>query len=116
MTHNGTRTDGRKPNLRPSRVLLLSAVAAAWIGAMIEAEGSVTISPLSSRHLLRISVVNSDPEIISVLLRHIGTGSVSTKHGANKLCYVWSVQRQREVQEIARQCQQYSMKLQKVGV
>ena len=109
-----------------SRVREMTAVESAWIGAMIEAEGSVLWKKarpnrrgvVFARHI--ITLVNTDVEIISALLRTTNCGSVFRNWAREwhkgfrptKPIYVWHVARRREVEDIARQCAPYSMKLQ----
>jgi hypothetical protein len=108
-----TRRDGRKMNYQSSRVRKMTEPEAAWVGAMIEAEGSVVFAPQ-----VRVAVVNSDPEIISALLRATGSGTVQIRqpHLGTKLLYCWWMSKWREVQALVAQAGPYSMKLQKVEV
>lgn len=103
----------------------MTTVEAAWVGAMIEAEGSVVIRTStapgrSGYHELKVVVGNTDPEIISALLRLVGAGTVCvktfSKQWQRKMCFSWQVQAREDVREIARQCAPFSMKLQKVEV
>ncbi len=63
------------PKWKPSRVRQLSIAEAAWVGAMIEAEGTVWALRKTTR-CVGISVGNTDVEIISTLLRFVGDGRV----------------------------------------
>lgn len=105
--------------LRPCQVREMSIDERAWVGAMIEAEGSVG-KPYGQYRQWRITVVNTDPEILSALLRATGVGIVGLKTRAKqwqrKPCFGWSVQAQLDVAGIVNQCAPYSMKLQQVGV
>ena len=108
----------------PSRVREMAIDERAWIGAMIEAEGSVAIQPKHSAHRVKLNVVNTDLEIISAMFRSTGAGSVQLKSinpigGAgfigSRPCWVWWCSRWNEIKDLVRQCGAYSMKLQKVA-
>ena len=109
------RVDGKRPNLLPSRVRQMAQVEAAWVGAFIEADGSAfwKSNPI---HRPIVTLVNTDPEVISTVLRFTGAGSVSRNGGrqwpGGKPVYAWSVQRYHEVEDIVDQCAPFSMKLQ----
>lgn len=98
------------------RVREMSDVQAAWVGAIIEAEGSVVFTPRTSLHYARIQVSNTDVEIISALMRTTGVGSVcllqQSKLGT-KDCWCWAVQARNDIQSLVRQCSLYAMKLQR---
>lgn len=71
---------------KQSTVRFLSDCEAAWIGAMVEAEGCVTISPTN----VRVVVANTDVEIISTCLRLVGDGSVCLQQmGVNRPVWTW---------------------------
>jgi hypothetical protein len=85
---------------------------AAWVGAMIEAEGCVHLYPAgksrSTREHVHISVVNTDVEVISTLLRFVGAGTVTfypPRPGAlgKKNCWKWRLSRQHQVRALAPQ-------------
>ena len=108
------------PYIKPSQVRQMAPDERAWVGAMIEAEGSVMVNPSHSNHKAKIMVANTDPEILSALLRATGVGHVGLKTESRqwqrKPCYTWQVQAQLEARDIALQCAPYSMKLQRVEV
>lgn len=113
--------NGRTNAFMKSRVRQMSEVEAAWVGAIIEGEGYVVVAPKHSKHKAKMGVVNTDPEVLSALLRLTGAGSVgqvgrSRSKWSKKMCFTWQVQRWREVQDLARLCSPYCMKLQKVEV
>jgi len=51
-------------------------IEAAWVGAMVEAEGCISVDKRRITRLPRISVANTDVEIISTLMRLVGDGYV----------------------------------------
>jgi hypothetical protein len=95
----------------------MSQVEASWIGAMIEAEGTVAF-PSNKRLGFKVNVTNADPEVLSALLRTTNAGSISPvlpgKLG-KKVCYRWQIQALVEVKDLIRQCAPYSMKLQRLA-
>jgi len=112
------RSKGGEDGFRVSRVRQMTDVEAAWIGALIEGEGSIWWVKTKRHTWPAVNVSNTDPEIISALLRTTGVGSVHhQKTPTNALiqgakpCYIWMAQAQREAADIIRQCAPYSMKL-----
>lgn len=62
-----------------------------------------------------VTCANTDPEIISALLRATNVGAVSaakTSVVSTKLCYIWTVGARREVWDLLRQCAPHSPKMQ----
>lgn len=91
----------------------MTAVEAAWVGAMVEAEGSVVLNP----RYQRVDVINTDPEILSAMLRATGAGTVIFKPNSNpryRPGFYWTLCRRLEIRELVRQCSGYSMKLQRL--
>jgi hypothetical protein len=91
-------------------------VEAAWIGAIVEGEGCISLikRPRRLRHWggydAKIIVTNTDPEVISALLRLTGIGSVLLKNRNSshvlhptKPCYNWTVSRYEDVIALGRQ-------------
>ncbi len=74
-----------------SRVRQLSNDEAAWIAAMIDADGTISWSQRSAKHrLLQVAVSNTSEEIISTCLRLVGDGGVSGgKPGTEGVLPVW---------------------------
>lgn len=103
----------------PSSVREMLAVERAWVGAMIDGEGSFVIYVPSSRRYptpcARLSLGNQRLEIISGLLRATGVGSIgyvkpkSPTHGD---FWDWVVSRQNDMLDIARQIREFSEKAQ----
>lgn len=102
----------------------MSEGQAAWVGAMIEGEGHTAYPNGKHRHS-KVVVANSDPEVISALLRFTGTGTVSLQSHAgrdsrgivtNKPTWAWDTSRRAEIWELIQQCRQWSPKLQKLEV
>ena len=81
----------RRAQLAPSRVKVLTPPAAAWVGAMIEGEGSIWPCP---------NVSNTEVETIATLLRLVGDGCVSYSL-PNKLgkraVWRWQLYRKRSI-------------------
>ena len=101
---------------RPSRVRKMNDVEQAYVGAMIDGEGFVGRQSYW-RHW-RIIVTNTSYEIISAMMRATGTGCIvyraEGKGRRLKPQLQWAVQAQEDVMDIARQCREYSTKLQEV--
>ena len=107
-------------NCMSSRVLSMTEVERAWIGALIEGEGHASYRTNGQTPVLYpyVGVSNTGPEVISVLLRKVGAGSISAiwpKGLGNKLIFHWNLRRRAEVLDIVEQCKDYSMKLQKLA-
>lgn len=99
----------------------MSEVEAAWVGAMIEAEGAVTYvnGNQGKRDYWMIQVANCDVEIISALLRATGMGRVcltfsKLKNPRYQPQWRWAVAKIEDVQELARRLWPYSGKMQKI--
>lgn len=113
----------RGRNLQRSRVRNMSDVERAYIGMAIDTDGSVVVEqpyrPAWTAHW-RIRFDNTDVELISAVLRAVGAGSVSYKPASEGLIrrhrdqWVWRLNRQKEVLDLAQQCAAYSVKLQRV--
>lgn len=88
----------------------MTEVEKAWVGAMVEAEGYVGF--YNGRW--RIGVGNTDPEIISAILRATGVGLVSIQKGTNKPIIHWSSQRYNDVINLSNQLKDYCMKVRKI--
>jgi len=94
----------------------LSDVCAAWMGAMIEAEGSTYISATPGRPRACVQFCNTDPELISTALRLTQIGTVQPKlHSSplsRKLILWWRVERWWDALALAQQLAPYSPKAQ----
>jgi len=113
-----TKMKGRA-NLQPCSVREMSDVEAAWVGAIIEGEGCVYYhkNHEADAGRWRLTVANTDLEIISALLRLTGVGHVTRQtKGTQKDVWYWSVNRVNDVAAIAAQCQLFCWKLRKVKV
>ena len=103
--------------MRPRQARDMSEVEAAWVGAMIDAEGWIVRATAHRVNALRICLGNTAPEIISGLLRATGVGTVCCRAFKPKhyLPYFqWSVNAWNDVMAIAKQCAPYSVKAQDV--
>lgn len=67
----------------PSRVRQMTLAEAAWVGAIIEGEGTI-LTHEGTRQITSITVWNNDVELISTLLRFTGTGAVAPRNYATK--------------------------------
>lgn len=116
MPDLGGRSDGKRGNWQPRSLRDMTVDQAAYVGAMIEAEGSVTIASPTCKSKARVTVVNTDLEVISALVRATGAGSVHLSHArtAQKPVWVWWLSRWNDVQPLVAQCAAYSTKLQRV--
>ena len=94
----------------PVQVRQLTAVEAAWLGAMVDGEGHIT-GPYN--HLY---VTNTNVEIISTILRLIGIGRVSmgTKVPGMKTVWRFALTRINDLAALFPQLSPYSMKAQEV--
>lgn len=94
----------------------MTDIETAWVGAMFEGEGSITLNRVG-RGYLRLSLENTDVEIISALLRLTGLGHVSYRHpNLNKLArkpsYQWYLTRQDDVIALLTKIEPYCIKAQ----
>ena len=100
---------------------------AAWMGAIFEGEGSVVVEMYPARsgstHLLpriRVTVNNSDPEVLSACLRLTRAGRVTYRRAATEKGpirstrpqFVWAVQAINAALDFLRQVSPYSWKAQ----
>ena len=88
----------------------------AYVGAMIDGEGWFTEGKSWGKIVTRrLGLGNTNLEIISAMLRATGVGTVSLaswrRFGKLPL-WIWQVQRQGNLNEIARQCAPFSTKCQ----
>jgi len=61
-----------------SRVRYLTDVEAAWLGAMLEGEGNITVTYRDSGHpRVWVAITNNEVEVISTCLRLVGDGTVT---------------------------------------
>ena len=80
---------------KESTVRELSTVEAAWLGAMVEGEGSIgwvnSNQYKGGRLTPYLSLVNTSVEVISTMLRLVGDGNISLDavHGRNGHRPVW---------------------------
>lgn len=91
---------GHRANILPSEVRELSPVESAWVGAMVEGEGSLTSG--------QIAVVSTEVETLSTLLRFVGGGGVylhnnGSGHLGKKTVWVWRLFRRASVHSLLTQ-------------
>lgn len=107
-------------HIKPDSVNTMTVEEAAWVGAIIEGEGTIAYRQGKPR---AIQVVNTDPEIHSALLRLTGVGKMYgtvrpatglASKSPRKPCFVWHVGSKLNMISIARQCRRYSTKLQRI--
>ncbi len=101
---------------RPRKAKNMSSIERAYVGALLDAEGS--LSPHSSwPRSWRMQVSNTEVELISALLRATGVGRVyyDARDGntlGSKAIWTWMVQPYNDVLAIVRQLQKFSIKAQ----
>ena len=99
------------------RIKEFSEIEAAWIGALIEGEGSVGSD---GRDHMKVTVTNTDPEVLSAFLRVLGTGHIyphhknRTRNNHTKPCYTWQISRRVDILYLVQRCFHYSTKLQRL--
>lgn len=117
---DGTRRGlGRHP--LPASVCRLSLVEAAWLGAFIDGEGTIGVYDINRNGLPlgEISVANTEPELISAVLRITRVGTVwgrfySLLGSRPSLLLRWKCNRQNDVKSLVRQLAPYCLKAQRV--
>ncbi len=104
MTTLGMRGKWKTRN-KTSTAREMSAVEAAWVGAMVEGEGHV--SPrLHGKSSINFRVSNTSVEVISTLLRFTGVGRVyfqSLNPGRWRPVWLWTLTRMADVEAVGRQ-------------
>ena len=105
-----------------SKFRAMSAIEAAWLGGMIEADGHTTFGPLQPRRSMpgiSVAVTNTSPEVISACLRLTHVGKVVFKPpkprpgiGSTKPCFRWHVQAWLDVLGVLRAIRPYCTKAQ----
>ena len=106
------RANRRRAQEAPSEVCLLTDVEAAWLGGVIEADGSVSVR-IDARGYEDVDIhfYNSEVETVATVLRLVGAGSVyyrgervSSKWPAGrKPQWAWNLQRKASVRELLKQ-------------
>lgn len=95
-----------QPRYKPSHIHRLVDVVAAWLGAMVEGEGSITIRQSRKRGFdgIQIVVASTEVETIATCLRLSGGGHVqpqfrSRRNGrlGDRTMWYWIVTRHNEV-------------------
>ena len=100
-------------NRQPNACRQMSVVEAAWIGAMLEAEGCCIWYDNNGSRTVRATIVNTDPEIMSACLRLTQTGRVTgLLRERHRLCFHWNLNPWNSVQSFLGQVAPYSMKAQ----
>ncbi len=103
----------------PCSVREMTEPERAWVGAMVEAEGSVTERPTKSHHTYRdwvLQLANTDFEITSALLRTTGVGHVywaEPPTGTRPQLH-WRVNRKLDLLDLQRQLAPYCMKIRRL--
>ena len=99
-------------NLLSNQAREMSSVEAAYVGAMLDGEGTVSIRKRSAS----FSIGNSELELISAFLRATGCGGIyysPVKEGANLPGWAWAVGSRLTLESLAIQLAAYSIKAQK---
>ncbi len=97
----------------PSSVKAMASEEASWIGAFVDGEGTVD---QDHQGYPRIRTVNTEPELLSVLLRVTGVGTVYYKRpmaSSTKPAFEWAVHRINDVLDLLNQIAPYSIKAQR---
>ena len=119
----GRRIVPRKGTPRQATIRQMTDVEAAWMGAMLEGEGSVMLLPhhSSRKPFVRAVITNTDPEIMSACLRLTNAGRVnrgqdnrSSLVRETKICFAWAIQAWNDVMSFLQQVRPYSMKAQQL--
>lgn len=98
---------------QPAQIRELSAVEAAWLGAMVDGEGSIVLRKLTNgSEQVIVQVCNSNVEIISTCLRLAGEGCIylrtMTRQPEHWLpVWFWIITRQKSVQKLLLQILPY---------
>lgn len=88
--HNRGRT-------KPSQVRQMTPCEVAWVGALVEGEGSIEVNrPF-------VSVASTEVETLSTLIRFVGAGALVMQKGVNRPCWVWRLYRRASVRDLLRQ-------------
>lgn len=94
----------------PSRIPNMAPEQAAYLGGLIDGDGSIWHSRRSKRGGWYVSVGNNDPELISACLRFSQAGSVGATIKRDKVHMIWMLGRQEEVLDFVHQILPYSAK------
>jgi len=95
-------------------VPILTDTQAAWLGALIDGEGSIYF--LKGRSYPYVSVTMTDLQIIYTLLRVVQAGTLTTRNNngfGSKRLYAWVIAAQIDSESFVRQIQPFSFKAQK---
>lgn len=117
MPAKGKTDKGYGRNMLPCGVRTMRVEEASWVGAMLDAEGCVLTYTIRNINEVRLSLGNTEPEVLSALLRATGVGNVrgtKRKQPHHLPFFVWDVSRWNDVMDIARQCAPFSLKAQRV--
>lgn len=85
----------------PTSIQNLSPEAAAWLGAMVEGEGSLSWdrpNTCNNQYRLRVVVANTEVETIATCLRLVGAGRVTSQvMGNSKRVWHWVLSRRSDI-------------------
>ena len=111
---------------RDSRVKKMTEVERAYLGAWIDADGSAMLRGRDARKdnaKGRIAIAQKDVEIVSTALRLTQAGNINLNKKsldwsgvglAGCDMWVWSLDSQRDIEDLMEQCYPYSEKLQRL--
>ena len=95
----------------------MSDVQCAWLGAMIDADGCIHHVKNDGGWI--VTVINTNVEIISTVLRFVGTGYIGFTAGEfiegvgnRKDKFVWRLSKQQDIRNLLNQIMPYSIKTQ----
>ncbi len=115
IRERGKNAKGQGRNALPCSVREMSTIEAAWMGAMIDGEGCILRQQQRGFDYTRLSMGNTEPELVSAFLRATGVGCIimgQQKKAHHRPFFNWTVNRQNDVFEIIRQCRPFSIKCQ----
>ena len=104
-------SEAHRGQFLPNEAKEMAAVEAAYVGAMLDAEGSVSFKGFCAS----FTICNTEIELISAILRATGTGGVYYKAAKDhvKEAWTWAAGRRNTLDNLAVQLAPYSLKAQK---
>ena len=107
------RIRGWAGRYRPAQLRDMTEAEAAYVGAMIDGEGTVYFHPNGG---IKVQFVNTNVEYVSAFLRATGVGRVHCRRGDERKLdlFIWQINAHNDVVALAERCSMYSTKLQRV--
>ena len=97
------------PRFQSSGVLTMDSVQAAWVGAMLEAEGCICVRKDKRRGYdgVQLTVTNTEMKTLERCLAFVGAGRIVPQSKAtaaqslgNKPVFLWIITRRREIRDL----------------